>query len=184
MKKLLICLLFAALLIGCGKKQDTDANDKKNTDVKTGEDNSSEKDKVEPSGYPFVYNDVTIYMNTDVAPIKEALGEPAQYFEAESCAFKGLDKTYYYSGIELTTYPKEDGSDFISSINFKDDSVSTPEGIFLGSTAQNVIDAYGEDYEGGATSYTYTLGDSQLLIILEDEEVISITYLAIVEELQ
>ena len=41
-------------------------------------------------------------MNTDVAPVIEALGEPLHYFESESCAFKGLNK-YTYGGFEIST---------------------------------------------------------------------------------
>ena len=41
------------------------------------------------------------------------------YFEAPSCAFDGIDKTYTYAGFELLTYPKDD-KDYVSSVVLKD----------------------------------------------------------------
>lgn len=63
-------------------------------------------------------------MNEKAAPILEKLGEPMEYFEAESCAFEGLDKIYTYSGFELHTYEMK-GTDYVASVMFLDDSVST-----------------------------------------------------------
>ena len=54
------------------------------------------------------------------------LGEPMHYFEAPSCAFEGMDKIYSYSGFEFTTYTK-DNVDYIASIVFLDDTVTTRE---------------------------------------------------------
>jgi hypothetical protein len=121
-------------------------------------------------------------MNVDAAPIIEALGDPAQYFEAASCAFQGLDKIYTYNGFEINTYPNGD-KDYISTVYFLDDSVTTDQGIYLGSTLDEVIDAYGEDYTQESGEYTYTLGQTKLAFIIEDETVTSITYSAIVEGL-
>jgi hypothetical protein len=119
-------------------------------------------------------------MNKEAAPVVEALGDPLDYFESESCAFKGLDKVYYYSGFELTTYPLDD-VDYISTIDFKDDTVSTKEGIFIGSSLDDVKAAYGEDYKEENGFYTYTKGDSTLTFIMENDAVTAITYTAIVE---
>ncbi len=190
MKKLLLicCLLLAMLLISCSKEDKPDDVGLPDDEPVSGQDSRDDDAdsagvKVDP-GYVFDYNGVTIQMNTDVAPVLEALGEPQQYFEAESCAFKGLDKTWYYSGFELTTYPKDDKTDYISSVYFRDDSVSTPEGIYIGSTVEDMIAAYGEGYKGGDGSYNYEKGESSILFIAEDGEIIAITYLALVDGLQ
>ena len=192
MRKLLIIILFISVIFtACGSKDNTTDNSNNDNqpvqeETQTEEKQSDESQKQqqqEPSGYAFEYNGVKIYMNTDVAPVIEALGEPLQYFEAESCAFKGLDKTYTYAGFEITTYPL-DGKDYISSLYLMDDSVSTPEGIYIGSTVDDMLEAYGNDYEEASGSYTYTKGESKLQFIVSDDEIISITYLAIVEGLQ
>ncbi len=190
MKKLLLCMLMALLVTGCGAKEQSDKKDAAdetgaNQATSAPADTAAAGDSAEvKDSYLFDYNGVAIRMNTDAAPVLKALGEPQEYFEAKSCAFDGMDKTYFYSGIELTTYPKSDKEDYISSIYFKDDSVSTKEGIFIGSTLQQLLDAYGENYSGDGEAYTYTKEDSSIMFIVEADEVTSITYLAAIPELQ
>lgn len=130
------------------------------------------------SKYTFVYNDTALPMNAEFAPIHETLGEESKYFEAASCAFEGLDKTYTYDGIEIVTYPVEE-VDYISSVRILDNSVSTPEGITIGSTMDEVKAAYGEDYEDVVGQWNYTDGDAELSIIFNGEKVLSISYYAI-----
>jgi hypothetical protein len=174
MRKVFLFILVAMLLTGCGAKEDPIDNKEDNSD-------QNQEDTVkEPSGFSFEYNDVSIYMNTDVAPVIDSLGEALHYFEAESCAFKGLDKKYTYPGFEITTYPLDD-KDYVSVVYLMDDTVSTPEGIYLGSTVNDMIEAYGNDYVKSAESYTYKKDDSTLQFIAADDEIISITYLAEVE---
>ena len=186
MKRLLIASLMVLLLTGCGGKDqgDKETVDQSVTKQEDIPDNNTTDTPVVKDGYVFEYNGVDIQMNSDAAPILNALGEPQEYFEAKSCAFDGMDKTYFYSGIELTTYPKSDKEDYTSSIYFKDDSVSTKEGIYIGSTLQQLLDAYGENYSGNETSYTYKKGDSSIMFIVNEDEVTSITYLADIPELQ
>lgn len=186
MKKLIIVLLVSILLTGCGSKNEpaeVKDNETKTEQKEAKANENTGKEQKGPSGYAFEHNGVKIYMNTDVAPVVDALGEPMHYFEAESCAFKGLDKTYTYAGFEITTYPL-DGKDYISSLYFMDDTVSTPEGISIGSTVDEMIAAYGDNYTEATGTYTYVKDESKLQFIVMNDEIISITYLAIVEGLE
>lgn len=161
-------------------------NDASEGNAAVSEDSSgkaSEAQTEEITDYPFEYNGVTIHMNTKAAPAIEALGKEIDYFEAPSCAFQGMDKIYYYSGIELGTYPLED-VDYISSVNFLDDSVSTKRGIYLGASLEEVINAYGDGYTEDMGLYTYTLGESELTILVEDNVVTAITYMAVLDDKQ
>lgn len=136
----------------------------------------------EGSKYTFVYSleggQCKLPMNQEFTQLASWLGEPVSYFEAASCAFDGLDKTYNYPGIELVTYPV-DGVDYISDIYFTDDTVATPEGIKLGSTLEEMLAAYGEDYTENFGQYSYTDGDTILSILVEDGAVAAVEYLAI-----
>lgn len=132
------------------------------------------------SGFLFRSGDVTIGMNEDVAFALSSLGEYSNYAESPSCAFKGLDKIYSYGGFDLYTYPIE-STDYVNSIYFVDDSVSTPEGIRLGSTVEDMLAAYGEDYEEEYGVYTYTKDKSTLSFIVTDGVIESIEYVAITE---
>ncbi len=108
--------------------------------------------------------------------VLEDLGKEQSYFEAPSCAFEGLDKTYTYSGFVITTRP--DGEeDYVSSIRLTDDSVTTPEGIYVGSSEADVVAAYGEGTRDEA-ELRYTRDSTALSFILEGDKVVSIEYLA------
>ncbi len=130
------------------------------------------------SGFTFVVKGVTFGMNENVAPVLEALGDYENYSETTSCAFKGLDKIYSYGGFDLYTYPQGD-QDFVNSVYIVDDSVSTPEGIRIGSSQEEMLAAYGEDYEEEYGVYTYTKDKSTLSFIVTDGVVESIEYVAI-----
>ena len=123
----------------------------------------------------FVVNGFSLTPNMDASGIKGALGEPLSYFEEPSCASQGTDKYYTYPGYMIQTY--DDGEkEVINYITFKDDSVSTKEGIDLSMTKENVIEAYGEDYYETANSISYESGDTKLKFIFEDDLIIAIEY--------
>ena len=118
-------------------------------------------------------------VNMDFSEVSDALGEPVSYFEAESCAFQGLDKVYTYSDFVVRTYPDGD-IDRISSVELKDDIVTTSEGAYIGMTGDEVKDLYsGYTVEGDAdSSMTVVDGDTKLSFIFKDGTVDSITYTA------
>ena len=118
-------------------------------------------------------------VNMDFSEVSDSLGEPVSYFEAESCAFQGLDKVYTYSDFVVRTYPDGD-LDRISSIELKDDIVTTSEGAYIGMTGDEVKGLYsGYTVEGDAdSSMTVVDGDTKLSFIFKDGTVDSITYTA------
>ena len=123
---------------------------------------------------------VEIRMHAPAASILEALGEPVSYTEEASCAFSGLDKTYYYGGFYLQTYPMGD-EDFVFSLWLVDDSSTTPEGIYIGATQAEVEAAYGTEGFNGSNAYILKGTTSTLTIILDGGVVTSIQYDAVVE---
>lgn len=163
---LAVTMLTATLLVGCGGDDSSSSND-------------TAKDKAY-DGYTFELEGEKVELNAEMAPIVEALGEADSYFESESCAFQGLDKVYTYGSVVVTTYPESE-VDYVYSIELKDDTVETPEGIFIGSTKDDVISAYGEDAEDSGSALIYTKGESQLNFLLDGDVVCNIVYLAITE---
>jgi len=149
-------------------------------EVEASEESQKAAVPVAHSGFLFESNGVTMGMNEDAAPILNGLGDYNNYAETPSCAFKGLDKIYSYNGFDLYTYPK-DGTDYINSIYFIDESVSTPEGIRLGSTVEEMLEAYGDSYTEEYGVYTYTKEKSTVSFIVTDGVVESIEYVAITE---
>ena len=132
------------------------------------------------SSWKYTVQGIDIMMHAPAAPILEALGEPVNFTEEASCAFTGLDKTYYYGGFYLQTYPMGE-EDFVYSLWLVDDSSTTPEGIYIGSTQAEVEAAYGAESFNGSNAYILQGTTSTLTIILTDGVVSSIQYDAVVE---
>ena len=196
MKKLVLVLMFALVMTGCGKdKTENNGNENNSTVVENqnNQENQGSESKndektdthkvTEPKGYVFEYNGVKIGMDMEAAPILAALGEADSYFEAPSCAFEGLDKTYSYGSFEIDTY-EQDGKDYISTVFFCDDLIETPEGVCLFETKADMIKAYGEGFKEEFGMLVYEKEGMKLKFILEGDEITSIEYSSTVLEVQ
>ncbi len=172
----LLCaaVLTAALCVGCGNSGNTN---------ETGEGKSTQQgsaNNVKADGFVFTYNGTDIVPNAKMEPITTALGEPTKYFESESCAFQGKDKVYTYGSVVINTYPDSD-VDYVYTIELKDDTVQTKEGIYIGSSVDDVKAKYGEPAEDTGTALVYEKGTSTLNFGYADKVVTSIVYNAVVE---
>ena len=153
---IIIFLLIAS--IGCGKKD------------------GGEKTVDGNEGYVFEYDGVAIRLGEKAEPVVEALGRPLKApFEAPSCAFDGIDRTHFYKGFEMYTYPVG-GEDYVASILFTDDSVFTVEKIRLGMSLEDVFEAYGDSYTEETGLYTYTAGSTSVSFLIEAGAVSSVMY--------
>lgn len=156
MKRISLFLLAAIMLlslVGCGS-----------TDIDPPEENFS-----------FTYNGTKITLGAEAAPIIDALGEPRSYTEEPSCAFEGMDKTYYYGSFYLSTSPLN-GKDFVYSFWFADDSVATEDGIRIGSTQEQMETIFGANCFNGTNTYMQSKGESKVVYLLEDGLIKSIQY--------
>lgn len=175
---LLTVLVAGFMLVGCGGSGDDNKNSQ-NSDNNNNQNNAGGEEHVY-EGYTFIHNGVSIQLNSLMAPVIEDLGKEDAYFESNSCAFQGLDKVYTYGSVVISTYPV-DNVDYVYSIELKDDTVETPEGIYIGSSKEDVANAYGTPTNETETAYVYTKGESNLNIMFEDDAVVSIVYMAITE---
>ena len=189
MKKFISVLLAAGLLMilmtGCGESEkviDGKVSDAPGSasgaagnaaGAQTGGTQSGSK------GYVFQYGGVKVSIDTDMASILEGLGEPDSYFEAASCAFEGLDKTYTYGSFVIETYPQGD-KDYVSTITLKDDAVSTAENIYIGSSLTDVTNAYGADYTEQGSMLVYQKDGMKLCFLMDNDTVTSIQYFSTV----
>lgn len=182
MKKGLILILFSLLVSGCSDRNnettvsdETVENEQAAIQELSETDGSVVRETADYKGYVFVYNDVVIEIDSAADSVLEQLGEPNSYFEAPSCAFDGIDKIYTYNSFELDTYPIE-GEDFISSVLFKDDSITTMEGIGIGDSLEKLIETYGENLIEENGMVVYCKAGMKLCFILEDDFISSIEY--------
>ena len=156
-----LCLVFG--MVACGGSGTEGSSD------------SGSNITIPADSFTFEYNGTKIQFHAPAEPIVEALGEPVKYTESASCAFQGLDKSYYYGSFYLETYPDGD-KDYVYGWWFADDSVSTEEGIYIGATQAEVENAYGTEGYNGSNAYTIKRDSGSLTIILKDGLVSSIQY--------
>ena len=131
----------------------------------------------------FKKGDLMIEMGAPAEPVVKALEgslikEP---FESPSCAFDGMDIAYSYPGFELYAF-RDNGKDVITQVVLRDDTVETPEGIYIGSKKADVDKAYSSYGSANGNHYTLKKGNCTLLIILNEDVVSSIQYSLITEE--
>jgi len=179
MKKIVNMVLALACvftLTACaGNSADEGGKDSSNNGAVT-ENNKDEKN------YTFKYNDTDIAVNMEADKLLNEIGNEQSYFEAPSCAFDGIDKIYTYGGFELHTYPASDKKEYVSAVIFKDDSVKTEEGIYIGDTREKVVETYGEDFEDVDGAYVYDKGEGKLQFIFKNDLVASVEYIATVSK--
>jgi len=145
-------------------------------------DPASDETPGEAPDFALRVGDLLIEMDQDVAYVLAALGEPLEEFEDPSCAFDGIDRVFLYPDFEVRTYPKG-SSDHVHTIVFENDLIRTTEGgIRLGASLQDVIDAYGDDYEHDSGMYTFTRGLTTLEFLVDDDIVTNIIYGYIIED--
>lgn len=183
MKKFILFALMACMLLtlaACGdggEKETTAAPVQENL---PGETQAPTQPQEAEEGFVFDYNGTIITMHAPAEPIVAALGEPKNYSESASCAFTGLDKTYFYGSFYMDTYPVE-GKDFVYGWWFVDDSVATQEGIYIGCTREQVETTYGADTFNGENAYEIIRNNCTMTIIVEEDVVTSIQYAIILD---
>lgn len=129
----------------------------------------------EETGYEFVSGTTRIAVNEDAADVLKSLGDPEKTFEQESCAYQGKDVVYSYKDFELATYPVEK-KEYVSSIYFLTDQAATEEGIRFGSSYDDMVKAYGDDYTVENEVYRYTKNGTELAFYMTNKKIDAIEY--------
>ena len=188
MKRLISLILAAALALafaGCSKPEEPENEapvmiSGGQQEVSGGDSGQTEAQGASgSSGIAFEFDGVSVPLNVPSDEIIASLGEDYQYFEAQSCAFQGLDKVYTYGSFQIRTYTDGD-TDKILSVEFLDDTISTPEGIYIGCSEDQVIAAYGSDSLSENGSYIIAADGGTLDIVMGDGTVSGISYNAAV----
>ncbi len=161
---LIICLM-VAMLTACGGK-----------DEKIPGGNDDTHSGPATNGYAFKTKDGTdIVIDAEFEQFKKALGQEKSCFESPSCAFGDLDKIWNYGGFDVYTY-QLDKIDYVSSVILKDDTVCTPEKVYIGDSADDVISAYGDPATQDSKQIVYEKDKMKLIFMLSNDTVTQIQY--------
>ena len=103
------------------------------------------------------------------------LPEPQSTFTVPSCALEGTDNVYSYGTYEVTAYNEGEG-EHIYSIYLFDANIATNEGLSVGDSKDKVIEIYGDNYSDNNGEVTYKKGDTLLVIVFQNDMVLSIDF--------
>lgn len=132
----------------------------------------------EEDPYTFHAGEVSILPRMEAAPVLEALGEPAFYFSADSCAYQGKDEYYKYSGFEITVNTPE-GVPVITAITVVDDTIRVPFAngtLAIGDSAEKLYEVLG--VQPGQEQYDLHSSGVHLQVAVKDGRVSAILFLA------
>lgn len=127
---------------------------------------------------------IPLMVGLDPTEALAQINDPLSTYEAESCALPGMDIIYTFSCYELTIFqelPENSVSSdsgthsVLTSIRLTDDSQTTAEGIYIGSTVTELLAVYG-DCEPVSGEYRYQKGGMELAFLTRNGAVISIEY--------
>ncbi len=151
--------------------------------VKIEEPRQTEGDSTDDSGgrwKVFSSQGVTIAPGDDMESVLRDLGDPNSTYESPSCLFEGNDLVYDFDGFEINA-AIIDGKETCVAVFLTDDSAQTPEGITIGSSLSDMLEAFGEPDGEEVGQYTWLDDDSELVIVVIDDSVSSISYLMLVD---
>lgn len=110
----------------------------------------------------------------------QELGTYVSISESASCGgIAGKDRVYTYEGFRVKTTPAVGGGNEICQIELTDDSLQTPEGLYIGMSveeAKAAMSGHGT-YAASGAGFSYTKGNCKLQISVRGDVVSGIAYL-------
>lgn len=185
MKKMIALCLSAVMLLcfaACSQEQPHDVPQiTMGSQIGTTESQENEtQEATQDAGEAFAFTFNGVQLIPGNAFDAAALPEASSTFEVPSCALEGTDNVYNYDTFELTAFNDGTG-EFIYSIFLIDPNLTTPEGLALGDSLEKAITLYGSDYTQADTAYTYESADTMLVLIVENDSIVSIEYRLVIK---
>ena len=159
MKRLLIALLAALLLLGCAESGAVFVD----------------PNAVQGGGYGDLYfeaDGVRFGIFDEADEVLSSLPAPRSTFTGETCAFNSRDEYYYFSGFELMIN-EIDGVKRITAITLSDDTVKIPQGLYIGMPLEDAVQAFPALGDNG---WQMIDGTAQLSVLIREGAVASILY--------
>ena len=94
-----------------------------------------ENDKNTDKSFHVTYKSVRLELGKDANAVVNKLGDALSVSELGNCGGLGSQKKYTYSSIALFVLEDTSGNCIIDGIELYDDSITTPEGVYIGMSA-------------------------------------------------
>lgn len=121
------------------------------------------------------YKNVKIVMGADADEIIDALGEPIDSYEIGDCGGLGAQVLYSYPSLDVYVLESKSG-DVIDAISFRDDIVTTNEGVYIGMDINEAKELLGEPDGETDKQLDYKKGDFTVSVVFADGAVSAISY--------
>ena len=123
------------------------------------------------------YNDTVIMLGAKADGIIEALGEPQSKTEIGDCGGLGAQVKYTYPSIDIYVLESKTDGNIIDQITFRDDTVTTPEGAYIGASSSEAKAVLGAPSSASDKALLYNKGNYTLKLSLENDIVCEINYI-------
>ncbi len=120
----------------------------------------------------FEANGVRFGIYDEAEAVLSALPAYRSTFTGETCAFDAADVYYYYSGFQIMTN-EIDGVSRITAIAVADDTVKTPQGLYIGMSEEDAAEAFPALQEA---DWNLVDGSATLSVTIVDGVVTGIVY--------
>ena len=120
-----------------------------------------------------------VAIGADADTAVDQLGNWISQNSSASCGgFEGRDYIYTYKGFRVSSTPAQEGQ-IICKIELIDDSVKTPQGLYIGMSRADAETAMkGFTAEAVGDNLVYTEGNVKLQVIFRDGSISGIVYVA------
>lgn len=174
MKKIaaaVLCILILALAAGCSKT------------APAGVEESAvfvDPNAVKAHAYGNLYFSAEGFDFGIYDPIEDLTAHvaPNTTYAGQSCAFDGDDIYYFFNGFEVMANVI-DGAERVTAITLTDDTVRTPDGLYIGMSEADLCGITGISPDA-AGLHTATDGTAQRNVTVQDGTVRSITYVPVI----
>ena len=138
---------------------DTDIAD---TDTST----DTPQGSIDPEYMSFTIDDSKIYVGQSIGEVSDILGEYSSAADVEN------GKVYTFEQCNITVVYGDYYSQIVSSIEIVSPNYSIAKGIKIGSTVEELKEAFGEP----ASDYTYVSGERKVIFTVLNDSVAAITF--------
>lgn len=129
--------------------------------------------------YAFRYQNILITPGTDAASALGSITEDCKIADTAETDKKGAEitvRSYTFTNFVIYARLNSDGKYTITRIILSNRNSVTPEGIGIGSSAEDVLNTYGTKYTDNGNSITYSSGTTDLTFFFANGEVSDINY--------
>lgn len=125
--------------------------------------------------YSFIYNGYNIDIGQRWSDVSGKLGDYNSTFVAESCAYQGTDRYYYYNDFEIMT-SEIDGEELVTDIFIEKENVEAAGGVCVGMSLADVAKKMGPADKTTENGLVYYGGSTNVQINTRDDKVVSVEY--------